>query len=107
MCICILKEKFLVKFRYIRIDDISYSGPKFVGDMKASRNVKQIWRQSDKMAYKCKYYSVYCSMINLLWSFMSKRVRRFGPSATDLVHVLVSRRTSFDIKLQSKLIILQ
>ena len=28
---------------------------------------------------------VYCSMIDLLWSFMSKRVRRFGPSATDLV----------------------
>ena len=32
---------------------------------------------------------VYCSMIYLLWSFLSKRVRRFGPSATDLVsHVL-------------------
>ena len=33
---------------------------------------------------------VYCSVINLLWSLMSKRVRRFDPSATDLVHVLVS-----------------
>ena len=34
---------------------------------------------------------VYCSIINLLWSLMSNRVRRFGPSATDLGHVLVSQ----------------
>ena len=37
------------------------------------------------------YRPVYCSMINFLWSFMSKRVRRFDLPATDLVHVLVSR----------------
>ena len=41
MCIYILKEKFLVKFKYIQVDDREYSGPKYVGDMKASRNVKQ------------------------------------------------------------------
>ena len=34
---------------------------------------------------------IHYSMINLLLSFMSKRVRRFGPSATDIVHVMVSR----------------